>query len=461
MKKIITMMLLALAGYQLDAISSVMNHRLTTSSPLLYKVMDYSEKELSIEFEPWVGGLFDAEHTMANLTPNGKSSLMLDQLGKGDINPEWVLLTANNEDANYQSTIKFTPKLSMDGLLFHCYKQFEYFYFDVKTAFIQCKTNVELTESGGNNGGLIPDFPNANNQVIYNAQDAFSQGDWNYGKIGQSQSLIGFDNIQVMVGSTAEMNSFSNPLTQSFFSGFMLVEVPTGAGTKAEWLFEPQVGTNHWAFGLGADVLVESENGFSLVTGGNFRHSIAGWEKRSFDLTNNGAWSRYLGIDFIAGTEPTVGSPGINLFTQDALVDGKNQITMYTRLQRKFSSCLFELSYNYMHVQAETISRVTEIPRGYGIFDMNASAGGANLTASTSTINESIVVQDNPAVELKASDFNLVSGAQGAWNSSMITARLQRVQEGYTYGVGTSVDVAHSAQAISSWSVWANLEVLL
>ena len=92
MKKMITVLLLASASYQIHGYSSTMNHRTTVSSPLLYKVMDYSEKQLSIEFEPWVSGAFDADHIMANLSPNGKSTVILDQLGSGDINPEWILL---------------------------------------------------------------------------------------------------------------------------------------------------------------------------------------------------------------------------------------------------------------------------------------------------------------------------------------------------------------------------------
>lgn len=466
MKKIITIMMLASAAYQLDAITSVMNHRITASSPLLYKVMDYSEKQLSIEFEPWVAGMFNPEHTMANLSPNGTSNISLNQNGNGDINPEWILLAANNDIGDYQSTVNLTPELSMYGLLFHCYKQFEYFYFDIKTALLQCKTNIKLSESGGGNGGMAPDFPNMNNEIIYNAQDAFSQADWNYGKIGQSNNLIGFDNIQLTFGSTADMHSFSSESTRSYFSGFAIIEVPTGPGTKAEWLFEPQIGTNHWAFGFGTDVLVESDNGFSLVAGGNFRHFIGGWETRSFDLTRNGPWSRYLGTDIISVAQdalPTVGTPGINLFTQDALIQGRNQITLYARLQKRWEGCLFEVSYNYMHQEGETISQVTSIPQGYGIFDMNATLGGAGITSSSATISQGVndVVPDLNPVELVTSDLNLASGAMGAWNSNMITARLQRVQENYTYGVGASADLAHSAQAISSWSVWANFEILL
>jgi len=461
MKKIITVMLLASTGYQLDAISSVMNHRLVSSSPLLYKVMDYSQKELSVEFEPWVGGMFDANHTMANLSPNGTSSVVLDQLGNGDINPEWMLLSASDSNANYASVVNFNPQLSMYGLLFHCYKQFEYVYFDVKTALVECKTNIDVTEVSGGNGVLAPNFANMNQQVIYNASEMFTQADWNYGKIGQSNKLIGFDNIQVTLGSTADMHSFWTKGTKSYFSGFVLFEVPTGQGTTAEWLFEPQVGTNHWAFGFGADVLVAGDCGFSLTAGGNYRHFIANWETRSFDLVGNGPWSRYLGVDLVDSTIPNVGQPGINLFTQDALIKGRDQITMYARLQKRFHGCLFELSYNYMHSAAETISQVTALPQGYGIFDMNGTIGGSQITASHAMINQSVVQQDASPVQLVAADLDLVSGAASAWNSNTVAARLQRVQENYTYGVGASVDLAHSAQAISSWSVWANFEILL
>ncbi len=462
-------MLLASIGSQVHAISTVMNHRLVASSPLLYKVMVYSQKELSIEFEPWVSGAFDPAHTMANLTPNGTSSLSLDQQGNGDINPEWILLAASDNIANYQSVINLDPKLSMNGLLFHCYKQFEHLYFDVKTALIECSTEINITEIGGGDGILSPSFPDINNhmndEIIYTAQDAFTQAEWEYGKIGKSNKVIGFDNIQVTLGSTATMNSFASAGTKSFFSGFVLFEVPTGAGSKAEWLFEPQVGTNHWAFGFGADVLVLSDNQFQLVAGGNYRHFIAGWEKRSFDLTENGPWSRYLGIDFTnppAGTTPNIGRPGINIFTQDALIEGRDQVTMYARLQKRFQACLFELSYNYMHNQAETISQVTALPQGYGIFDMNAKLGGAGITCSAATISEYLPVQDTPnPIMLVTSNLDFTSGAASAWSGSTIAARLQRVQENYSYGIGSSVDIAHSAQALSSWSVWANFEILL
>ncbi len=235
-----------------------------------------------------------------------------------------------------------------------------------------------------------------------------------YGKIGAAQQLIGFENIQLMLGASTQVSTMTSDATKSHAAGFAVIEVPTGAGTTAEWLFEPQVGTNHWAFGFGVDLMIENENGFSFVFGGDFRHLIANWETRTFDLTNNGAWSRYLLIEQLSTLDlsPHIGLPAINILTQDALIQGRNQITMYGRLQKEFENCLFELSYNLFYNQAESISQVKNIPAGYGIYALD-TAGGIT-TASTAEINQSITPQDSIAtgpVQLLTSDLNLVSGA--------------------------------------------------
>ncbi len=451
------MVILITAASQLHAISSAMNHRSVTSSPLLYKQLDYSHDQLSIEFEPLVSGMFDPEHTIANLTPGGKMTLSLDQDGKGDINPAWLYLQAPFLNG-YKSTVTFTPTQQMYGALFHCYKQFEYAFFDLKTSLLSCKTQVNVLEIGGGNGILETD----NAIVIYDAYDAFTQDDYQYGKLGASQSLIGFDNIQLLLGASTQVDTMQGSHTQSWIAGFALIEVPTGAGTKSEWLFEPQVGSNHWAFGFGVDLMLENDNEFSFVFGGNFRHFIANWETRTFDLTENGPWSRYLLVELLDNIPSGlhVGRPNINISTQDALIEGRNQINMYGRLQKRFTSCLFELSYNLFYFEAEQISRAAGMPSGYGIYALQ-TAGGVT-TASTARINESLPALDlSGPVELVTSDLDLSSGAAGQWLSNTIAARLQRVQESYTYGIGASVDLASTAQATSSWSVWANFEILL
>jgi hypothetical protein len=43
----------------------------------------------------------------------------------------------------------------------------------------------------------------------------------------------------------------------------------------------------------------------------------------------------------------------------------------------------------------------------------------------------------------------------------MVAARLQYICDNVTFGLGGSAEMAGSAQALSSWSAWLNVEVLL
>src|SRR3989339_1122960 len=207
MKKICIVGML-IFGSQLHSYSSIMNHRLVTSEPLLFKQDDYSkcnDKTFSLEIAPWGSGMFDPAHTMANLGVNGTSSMVLDQQGAGDMNPELILLGAATIDRDYLSTVNLQPKMYLYGGLFHLYKQFENVFFDVRTALITCRTQIVIDEVGGGNGGMTqPD-----GTIITNAQEAFTQADWNYGKFGTVQNKTGLDNIQVMLGGSGEIGSGS------------------------------------------------------------------------------------------------------------------------------------------------------------------------------------------------------------------------------------------------------------
>lgn len=456
MKKICVIIILCCLSLSLYSISTVMNHRLTTSSPLLYKQNDYTFENLSIEIEPFISGSFDPDHTIAQLTPNGSMNLSLNQEGNGNINPAWLYLGSKNTTLDYASIVSLNPEQQLYGLLFHWYQQYKHFFFDMRTALMQSKSIVTLNEVGGGNGGLSNNL----GVIIYDAYDAFTQNSYQYGKIGELQQLIGFDNIQVMLGATGEVSTNKNARSQLFLAGFSLLEVPTGAGTKAAWLFEPQLGSNHWAFGFGFDGMLVGNHGYSFVVGGNFRHYIANWETRTFDLTNNGPWSRYLLVEPLSTLDGSlsVGMPGINIFTQPALIAGRNEINFYSRLKKSFGGSYLELSYNLAYKEAESIRTVTGIPSGYGIYALGTNGGSS--TSSTAQINQVNPVVDNTITQLTTSDLNLSSGAADQWMSNTIAVRLQRTCDIYTYGFGATVDLARTAQAISSWAVWFDFEYL-
>ena len=151
MKKIVGICFLFFT-FPLISISTTMNHRSVSSSPLQYKQIDYSEKQLSLEIEPWFSEMFNPKHIMENLGINGQSSMMLNELGFGNINPEYILLESANHD--YTSIMNLTPELSMAGALLHFYKQYDHVFFDIKTAILYCQTTVNIEEASGGDGNL-------------------------------------------------------------------------------------------------------------------------------------------------------------------------------------------------------------------------------------------------------------------------------------------------------------------
>ena len=456
MKKYIVVAGLLLCTSLLDAISTTMTHRTVSSMPLIYKQINYADPALSLEIEPWISGMFDPQHVMANLGINGQNFLSLNQEGLGDINPQYLLL--GNVGADYTSTITLNPELLMFGALVHFYKEFDNrVFFDIRSALINCRSKITIAEAGGDTGNMSQ----PNGQKIYNAYAAFTQSDWNYGKIGDMHNVTSLDDVQAMLGTYGQVGSGKNGC-RSYLAGFGLVQAPTGHGTNSQWLFEPQVGTNHWAFGGGLDYMAVADCGYSIVLGGNYRYIFSSWETRMFDLTVNGQWSRYLSLQQLSQIDvvPSSGLPGINLFTQDALINGKNQVNAYARIAKQFHACALELSYNFFYTQQESITQVATMTPGYGIYDMGT--GGGVTTASTATIADYLPINDglNP-VQVGSRDLNLASGAAGTVMNNSIAARLTCQQENYTYGFGASVDLAATVQAISTWSVWFNIELLL
>lgn len=448
----LTALLLLTIPMQIAASSSNMTHRVMGTSTLLYKMMDYSKHQICFETAPIFSSMYDIPHINSNIILNGKSSLVFDQQGNGDLNPTWLNLMSNNTSADYYSTVTFTPSMTQSGALFHWYDQLDNdMFFDIKTALVQCKSEVAITEVGGGNGL---------NSGILNAQQAFTQSDWNYGKIGQANHVVGLDNIELRVGRAINCNSESSSY-DILIAAFGLFEIPTGSGTKAEWLFEPQVGTNHWGVGFGFEALISGDDDLKFMIAGNYRYLTPAWETRSFDLLDNGQWSRYLLVQDTYGlpTAPTtLGYPGINYFTQQAYINGRSEFNLYTRLQKQFKSCYFEVAYNFFCMQRETIGAIKSVPSGYGIYALTGPAGGAGgvTTSSTATINQDVTTFDTlgSPISVTNDNFDKLSAAASAYATNTVTARLEIHNNNIIYGFGASIESALSTSAISTWSVW-------
>lgn len=455
MKKLVICILSLYASHSIYAITSTQSHRVMATSPLLYKMIDYSKEQTSYEIEPIYSSMYDGTNTAANLIISGSETITLSQQGNGDINPAWLNLMSNNSLANYSSTVTFNPALSLGGVLLHWYEQYEKTFIEIKTALLQCKSQISITELGGGNG-LIPG--------ILNAQQAFTQDDWNYGKIGQENHVVGLDNIEIRFGGVTQSENDS-PNHDFFITGFGIIEAPTGTGTKSEWLFEPQIGTNHWGIGLGFEALLSSDDDLKFMVAGNYRYLIPNWETRSFDLLGNGQWSRYLSLQDIYGlpdAPATLGTPGINFLTQQAYIKGRSQVNLYARLQKHFNNSYLEASYNFFCLEQERIGDISEIAANYGIYAMTGSStgGGGVTTSSNATINQDVTSLDPVPVPVTTNLFNKLSASAGTYATNMVTVRFEIVNNDIVYGFGGSIESGLSDSSLSTWSVWAKFELL-
>jgi len=434
----------------LSAITSKIEHQTLTTAPLLYDLVDYLEDSPGLEVAPIYSRMYDQSTTNSHLILHGKNTLVFDQKGDGDLNPMWLNLMSDNQLADYRSQVTFSPKFSQAGALVHYYytPDNHAWFFDVRTALIACQTEVAIEEKGGGNG-LIPG--------VLNAQQAFTQESWNYGKIGLSQHVVGLDDVQVLVGTTRPCSQAEN----CNISVFGVIQAPTGTGTQAEWLFEPQVGTNHWGLGCGSELIAYCDNEVRVFVGANYRYSFSAWETRSFDLASNGQWSRYLGLQLVNSDNLALAIPGINIMTQKAKINGRSQLNIYTSLEKYFASnWIVKCGYNYLYSEKETIKDITPLLSDYGIYAVSSQFGngGGISTSSSAHINQADTQLDPEMVPLSTSMLNKISAAAGTVSFHKVTTHIGYIQDCYNFSIGGTIDVALSSSAISTWAVWANFE---
>jgi hypothetical protein len=448
-----SLILFLLSGSSLYGITSNTNYRITSTNPLFFTFVDHQAKKSGYEIAPFFSSMYHAQQANQNLILKSKNTITLDQGGFGDFNPSWINLVGNTQEAYYHSDVTFKPHVSQGGMLFHGYAESDSLYCDIKTAILETKSKITISEVGGNNGL---------NDGISNAEEAFSQSDWNFGKIGQSNQVIGLDNIQIEVGTTKKFLQAKN----TFVSFFGLVEAPTGTGSQAEWLLEAKVGTNHWGLGFGTQTNSQLPDGLQIFTGMNYRYIFGAYETRSFDLLNNGEWSRYLGLQDTYGLPNSPDAyplPGINFLTQQAHILGRSQLNIYGSIEKKFGNAgKFTLGYNLFYSEQEQIDEIAQLTPGFGVYALTGSSGGAggSATASHAQIYEASPTQDALLypVAITVDQFDKRSACAGTMISHRFSTSLERVTDTYSYGFGANIDPALLSDGISTWAVWGKFE---
>lgn len=337
------------------------------------------------QYYAWLSTGLVVEHSVGkNIAPyfsvNGTNSIKLDTCGTGDINPLWLQLSDQN--LQYQSELDWNLTTQKIGALFLGNIQFESWFIECNTAFIQTKNKINLVEHTDSTGIVSTVF---SDQLIQNAYDAFAHPDWEYGTLYGVSKAHGFDNIAIKCGTSFNQ---THDTFDVIVSPYISTVFPTSSKLIPEYIFQAQVGTNSFSLGTGIACTVDTDHDLHFVIEGVYRYEFQSLQKRSFDLKNNGPWSRYL---MIASANPlyiNLELQGINYFTTDALVTGGHQTSGNVHVEKIWGNFHLAAHYNIFARAKENISWVQPVDTNYGILDINRA--DANATSeSKAHINQS------------------------------------------------------------------------
>lgn len=258
------------------------------------------------------------------------------------------------------------------------------FYFRSHTSLVYMRTDMGLCERVIEPGSLNYPAGYASSTLITPATmnatvaEAFkgvqSVGDiepLRYGKIGCPQARTTLADIHYVLGYNTIREE-----THHFGINLRLI-VPTGNKPTSFYLFEPMIGNGgHWEFGFGLtghSLLWENKStdkSWSIYGDLNLTHLFNTWQRRSFDLKNNGPLSRYIlieeiGTPVVAGL--TVGGeaaeqqyhgvtlPAVNATTLDAQINIGLQADLVLKLSYQQNAYTFDIGYNLWARTAEKI----------------------------------------------------------------------------------------------------------
>lgn len=373
-----------------------------------------------------------------------------------DINASWLQINANPATP-FSSRFTLNPKRELFGGMFNVNFDFGRWAKGLSLAAIipvvHVKHHIGFKETSVINPGIFPG--------ITNAQDAFNNPAWNYGKISPcGQSKTGVDDIHLKLQwRFLQKKRYGLGLYGSLF-------IPTHHGSKARSLFEPTIG-NGGHVGLGGGlhagfVISKGKNHlFTLFANARYAYFLKAHERRSLDLCPNGEWSRYLLVAREGALETAL--PGINFFTREVNVTPRSNAELIAAFHYNYKHWNFELGYNYWFRQKEKIAITCNAcdPSTVGIFDLphvlNAQVGPFT-TASTAQINQAFsAVQDATAIFVTNSDLNLNSAAHPRASSCKLYG-----SAGYDFdcckyplftAIGASYEWGHKRSALSQWGI--------
>jgi hypothetical protein len=418
------------------------------------------EKKFQLSIKPFYQQSTHEENVAEFFLPHNKCCAEVREDGAGDINPLWFNVISA-PGTLYNSVVCFAPQRTTYGGVITFYADLcslvDGLWLLGNTALMGATHRMRVHEYNRIGNGTIPGFATL--------CDGFNNPTWCAGKIkccgGKTKG--GLDDIQIKIGYDC------NRSTAGHSALYGVCTIPTGTNQTSNYLFEPLIGSKNGTLGLGLNadyMMYEGENSSWTILGDfKYRYAFGAHERRSFDLSNNGDWSRYLLV--IMQDQPSNPLPGINYMTLPSEVTPRSTIDLWLALHHQYCNWDIEIGYDLWWRQKEKVAlRCCDNPLSsntIGIFDMSGICGTNPTTASTATIAQSFgaVVSDPTFVPLTVNQLNLLSAAHPTVLTNKIYAAVARqftcTSITGLFGLGGSYEFAQHNSAFNQWALWANL----
>lgn len=420
------------------------------------------EQTFSLYVEPLYQKSTKTNSVGAFFLPNCKPCISIKEDGTGNVGSLWLDLISS-DNTSFSSNICLKPERISYGAYFNAHFNLDCItdglWFRVTFAALKTKHCIGLCEFGLENPGTL------NN--IATATQALNNPAWNFGKFSPcTLSKAGIDDVQIKFGYNWYF------CEDSLIGLYCIAGIPTGKASRAQYVFEPLVGSNHWSTGLGikGDYVWRANDNHSLTIMSDlrYRYIFSANEIRSFDLCKQGKWSRYLQI--VSQDDPSDPNPAINILSQPARVTPGNTIDWWTSINYAFCDYHIEIGYDFWWQQQEKLCLRCNIPANIGIYDIEGDSHcmGNPTSASNAMICESVrgtnVAPSDPTfISLSQTDINTKSG-------SALRTLTSTLYGGFSYsptlcnksilaGIVGSYEFSHYNTAFNQWALWIDLGI--
>jgi len=280
------------------------------------------------------------------------------------------------------------------------------------------------------------------------ASDRYSEQEaLEYAKIGcPDETRTGIENLETTIGWHFIRHD-------DYMAGINIaLQSPTGDRTTAEYLWEPRLGSQHWALGGGIEGKVtawkDENQSIRVFLDINYRYEFEAKEKRTLGIKNAGPLNHYI---LLGEVGKYMLYPAANILTKEIDVTPGSNLDALLVLNYNFKKFTFDLGYNFFYKVEEDVelNRCLWTDDKYGIADPSwTTCNSAFTLADTFPANTPINYDDidtsvaqSPGM-LSHSIFASAGYSAKIWNSPIMLA------------LGGAYEFSGSRGTAKSFTIW-------